>query len=134
MTLDEVKSAVEARTGVPADLLTGETIEENIARAKAILAYKRGCEQQRPKTTAEQFTRWMQETRGEESTDEATLALTALEEDLAEYPIIRDSGTPYANGVGIPDHRSTKEQFADFMAAQLAFDPKKKDGWRPLGG
>ena len=59
MTIEELKQTIEQRTGVPASFLTGETAEENIAQAKALLAYKREAQQQRPKTTAEQFSDWL---------------------------------------------------------------------------
>lgn len=48
MTIEELKQTIEQRTGVPASFLTGETAEENIAQAKALLAYKREAQQQRP--------------------------------------------------------------------------------------
>ena len=37
----ELKHTIVECTGVPSSLLTGETAEENIAQAKALLAYKR---------------------------------------------------------------------------------------------
>lgn len=38
--IDNVKREIEQKTGVPASLLTGSTLEENVAQAKALLAYK----------------------------------------------------------------------------------------------
>ena len=38
MNVDELKREIEARTGVPASFLNGETTEETIASAKAMLA------------------------------------------------------------------------------------------------
>ena len=37
-----IRQEIEKVSGVPASLLTGETLEENIAQAKAMLAYKKG--------------------------------------------------------------------------------------------
>ncbi len=45
--LQRIKESINRRTGVPASLLTGETAEEVVARAKAVLAYKREHEAQR---------------------------------------------------------------------------------------
>lgn len=59
MNTEELKQEIAQRTGIPAALLTGETAEENIAQAKALLAYKREHEAQRPKTAQEQFADWI---------------------------------------------------------------------------
>lgn len=50
MDISNIKAEIEKQTGIPASLLNGETVEENIAQAKAILAYK-----QKSGTEAEQF-------------------------------------------------------------------------------
>ena len=42
MTTEELKQEIAQRTGIPAALLTGETAEENIAQAKAIVDMKLG--------------------------------------------------------------------------------------------
>ena len=59
MNLEEMKKYIEEATGVPADkLLTGDTPEENMAKAKAILAYVKytgGTGATQKKTTREQF-------------------------------------------------------------------------------
>ena len=135
MDINELKSEVETRTGIPATLLTGETTEEIIAKAKAILAFKKEQEAEAPQTTAQQFSKWLKQTEGIEEVDEAGQALAELEDSLRGYSLnIKDSGDPYINGKEIPDGRSTAEQFGDWMQGQLAFDPfKDKDGWKPLG-
>lgn len=134
MDINELKSEVEARTGVPASLLTGETSEEVIARAKAILAFRKEHAAEAPQTPAQQFAKWMRATQGIEEVDEAGQALADLEDSLRVYPVVTDGGNPYINGKEMPDGRSTAEQFAEFMSNKLAFDPfKDKDGWKPLG-
>ena len=40
MSIDELKKDIEQRTGVPAAIIQGETNEEVIAHAKALLAFK----------------------------------------------------------------------------------------------
>lgn len=64
MDISNIKAEIEKQTGVPASLLNGETVEENIAQAKAILAYKQeaGTEApQEPQTPAEQFASWFEQ-------------------------------------------------------------------------
>lgn len=148
MTLEELKQEIAQRTGVPAVLLTGETAEENIAQAKAFLAYKREHEAQRPKTAAEQFADWfggqMEERDRQQAAtfglnytppekDAAGAALAEIEErarvEAGGYPRINDSGEV----TGLPDPRSAREQFADWISDKTAFNPfKQADGWTPL--
>lgn len=137
MNLDEVKQAIEKQTGVPANLLNGETIEENIAQAKALLAYKREADEQRPKSTREQFEQWLNAQQGVEDQDTAGQALAQIEErarvEAGDYPIIRDGGSANINGVTLGDGRTAKEHFADWLGQKAAYDPfKRPDGWRPL--
>ncbi len=117
MTIEEIKQTIEQHTGVPASLLTGETAEENIAQAKALIAYKRELiaykreyEQQRPKTTAEQFSDWI---GGQlENTDGQTKKADNL-----------------------PDPRPARRQFADWFSdwQKTEFDPfKDTDSWQRI--
>lgn len=60
LSIDEIKTAVSHSTGVPADLLDGETEEEIRARAAALRAFARD-RQANPlpeKSTAELFAEW----------------------------------------------------------------------------
>ena len=60
LNIDEIRAAVSHSTGVPVDLLTGETEEEIRARAAALRAFARANGvQEEPKSTAEQFAEWM---------------------------------------------------------------------------
>lgn len=103
MDISELKSEVETRTGVPATLLTGETAEEVIAKAKAILAFKKEQETEAPQTTAQQFSKWLKQTEGIEEVDEAGQALTELEDSLRGYSLnIKDGSTPYINSKEMP--------------------------------
>ena len=130
MTTEELKQEIAQRTGVPAVLLTGETAEENIAQAKALLAYKREADAQRPKSTAEQFSDWMKAQEGTDQPDTAGEALARIEEqariDAGGYPSLQDGGSVNVN---LGDGRSTREQFTDWLADRTAFDPfKEADG------
>lgn len=49
MSIDEFKQTIEQRVGVPANHLTGETAEENIAQAKVLLA----CSQTRSRAAGD---------------------------------------------------------------------------------
>ena len=134
MILDELKQTIEKQTGIPACLLNGETAEENIAQAKALLAYKREAHAQRPKTAREEFAEWLNAQEGIEEPDTAGEALAQIEEqarvDAGGYPMIRDGGSANVN---LGDGRSAKEKFAEWAGQKLSYDPfKRPDGWTPL--
>lgn len=128
MNLEEVKQEIEQRTGVPASFLTGETAEENIAMAKALLAYKKKTATEAPRSTREQFAGWLQGMTGEAPQDAAEAALAPLEEALrAEaggFPMTADAGEVR----GMPDPRPAREQFADWFKDVTAFNPFKDNG------
>lgn len=125
MNMDDLKMRIEHDTGVPAALLTGETAEECIVQAKALLALKRDYSYQpAQKTTREQFADWMRGQLGEEPPqDTTTAALEAIARDAAEeagrYPIVADAGEVDAG----PAPRSTSEQFAEWFAQKTAWKP-----------
>ena len=148
MTIEELKQQIEQRAGVPASLLTGETAEEVVARAKAVLAYKREHEAQRPKTAQEQFADWIgaqledKDRRTAEllgrhyeapPADPAGAALAEVAEayrvEAGGYPMTKDSGEV----TNMPDPRPAREQFAEWFGQKTAFDPfKDADGWKNL--
>ena len=134
MILEELKANIEKQTGVPAYLLTGETAEENIAQAKALLAYKREAEAQKPKTTKEQFAEWMNARTGAGLPDRSAAALAQIEEqarrEAGGYPILKDGGSA---GLNLGEYGNTKEQFAEWAENITAFDARKTaDTWKPL--
>lgn len=124
MTLDDLKQDIADKTGIPAHLLKGETAEETIAHAKALLAYKKDAEANREKTPREQFAEWLQAQEGGQPEEVDPMA--QIEEDLriasGGYPIVKDGGS--AN-VQIGDARSPQEQFSEWIGKQFAFDPFK---------
>ena len=130
MSLEELKQEIEQQTGIPAKLLTGETAEENIAQAKALLAYKR--EAPEDKSPRGQFADWLNARLGNNETDLAGAALERIQEQVRGYPILKDGGNPYINGATAPDARSAQEQFAEWAGRNMAWNPQKKDGWKPL--
>lgn len=56
---------IEKITGVPASLLTGNTVEEDLAQAKALMNYKREAErtepEPEPKTSAQVLGEWFEQ-------------------------------------------------------------------------
>lgn len=134
MNIDELKTVIEQGTGIPASLLTGETAEENIAQAKALLAYRRESEASRPKSTREQFKEWLNASQGIEEPDTAGAALEEIQEALrveaGGYPRVPDGGEPAGR---LPDPRPAREQFAEWFAGKSAFDPRKDpEGWKNI--
>ena len=142
MDLEQIKQEIADRTGLTTDLLKGETVEENIAQAKALLAYKREYEAKRPKSTAEQFTEWAGANfeSGAERTarilglsyeqpqDAATAALDEIAErarvEAGGYPMTKDGGEV----TGLPDPRPARDQFAEWIGQHFAFDPRNNGG------
>lgn len=134
MNLENLKNEIEQRTGVPASLLSGETPEENIAQAKAFLAYKREYTEQQPKTAREQFADWMNAKQGIDPEDTEGAALADIEEavrvDAGGYPTTKDGGEVQGN---MPDPRPAREQFADWFNEKTAYNPfKDADGWNRI--
>lgn len=133
MNLDELKQTIELKTGVPAEFLKGETVEENIAQAKAFIAYKKRVEAIRPKTPREQFADWLGMETEEEQQDTASDTLDQIAEqarlDAGGYPILRDGGSVNVN---TGDGRSAREQFNEWIGQKTAFNPYNNDGWTRL--
>lgn len=126
MKAEDIKQEISQRTGIPVNLLTGESPEEDIVRAKALLAYARKSKQEAPKSTREKFAEWYTAQSGEDpAEDENMQALKAYEEELrltsGGYPYIRDGGEVQQTG----DGRSTKEQFAEWFGQNTAYNPMK---------
>lgn len=113
LNLDEVKAEIEERTGVPGSLLNGESVEELVAQAKALYAYKRdNAPASAPKSTKEQFAEWMNARDGNSPQDQVREALADIERrSLESYPSLNDGG----EALNMPDGRSTVEQFSEWF-------------------
>ena len=118
MTNEEIKNEISTYTGVPVELLTGETAEENIARAKLLLAYKQDAQSESKNaqtgTPKEQFTEWISGMMGIEKPYEEPAPETP------EYPQVRDAGEVY-----LGDTTTAREKFTEWIQDKLAFDPRK---------
>lgn len=134
MNIDELKQRIEQETGIPASLLNNETSEEIIAKAKALLAYRREMAAQKPqapKSTKEQFADWLHEQTGEGEVvqDSASAALAQIENELRVVPVLRDAGEAPHN----TDGRSNRELFAQYIYNKTSWNPRKyPDSWQPL--
>lgn len=128
LTPEQIREVVSKETGIPADILTGETQEEIIAQARAILNLKQSQadaqaqeaqdDQQptQPKTTAQQFAEWAAAALGEQTVEDNGLARTldamAQEAEQAQgYAPLRNPGEPTAPA---PTPPSTAEQFSEW--------------------
>lgn len=124
MTVEDVKKTIEQRAGVPASVLAGETVDDVIESARAVLDYKRQYEEQRPKETREQFAEWTRVLYGETLSDAKSAALDDIAEaarvDAGGYPMVRDGSI---SSDGMPDPRPAREQFASWFKDQAAFNP-----------
>lgn len=126
MTIEELKAKIENNAGVPAVLLNGETAEENIAQAKALLAYKRRTEQEQShnKSTGEQFAEWFSKSAGiEAENDPAIQALQIIENEMRIVPVLNDAG----ENLNYTAAGNTKEQFSAWLNDRLSFNPMKTD-------
>lgn len=114
MNTEEFKQEIAEKTGLPITLLTGETVEENIAQAKAILAFKREQDLQRLKTNSEKFAELFNQIRGVEAQDGTGAALAQIEEQArlskSGYSFLQNN-----NNANTGNTKPVKEQFADYM-------------------
>lgn len=129
MILEDVKKELSSRTGIPVSLLTGETIEENIAKAKAIIAYRR--DHDKPQSAKEAFSLWCQEKNGDEKPDPME-NVTKYENELRSldcYPQIRDGGSVLVNGK-LKGNEDPSKEFSRLASDALAFNPfRDPSGW-----
>lgn len=109
MTLEEVSRKIEQWAGVPAGLLTGETVEENIAQAKALLAYRREQTPKQPQSNEEKFSEWFNQVCGIEVQDDAQKALAEIEAQAKAE-------------AATPDLNSPEQQFAEWLKQQMSHD------------
>ena len=132
-SIEDLKQEIEQRAGIPASLLNGETIEENIAQAKALLAYKKQVKADEPQNNAERFADWLKSSGYDNSRDAAGIALGEIEKaalvEAGVYPAVPDGGEV----TEIATQRPTSLQFSDWLGSRLAFNPSAGSaGWHKL--
>ena len=137
MTNEEIKNLITEKTGVPAEMLTGETAEENLERARALLSWRRENKEAAPPDPREEFASWIRSQTGQpEETPEAALDVIAetVRIDNGGYPKAPDGGTSHLYpGSQLFNTYSPEEQFNNWFYEKSAFDPSASpDGWKPL--
>lgn len=80
-----LKEIAAEKTGVPAELITGKTVEEIAASATALAEYKRDSYEAAP--TREKFAAWL-------NGDTPTEQVTDLTPAVPDYPNVPDGGEP----------------------------------------
>lgn len=103
--IEDMQKQVARAMGVPASLLTGQTVEECMAEARALKGYRRS---QAPKNTRDLFAEWLD---GPEEEPEAA--------PEPAYPVLVDGGevqrplTPPSTNESFEDWLNN-HQFSDF--------------------
>lgn len=134
---NEIKQTISQRTGIPAELLKGDTPDELLTYAKALLTYRKEQETEQPKSTREQFAEWYNATAGNTSEyiDIAKMELVEMGYELTMNgnisPRVKDAGEV----TNLPDPRTPREQFGDWLKEKTTFDPKRSygdGGWKSM--
>lgn len=126
--IEALKQELTERAGVPASMLNGKTVRENIDQARAFLDWKKDQEGQKaePKTTMEQFAEWVRAREGvaeEQPPEYAALAEIEERERVAAggYPIVKDGSSDHNGYFGDP--RPAAEQFGDWFKRKTVYNP-----------
>ena len=111
MTNDEFKKHIASKTGIPMELLTGATPEENLSLTASLLAFKRETAVTPPKSASELFCDWF----NNQMREEPQIDISAVIDDLREtafpsYPKLHDGGEITT----IPDPQATRDQFEEW--------------------
>jgi len=119
MDIQELKQMINQKCGVPYDLLTADDPAALIDQARQLLTFREAG----PKSTRQQFSDLL-------SPVDHFAELDAISETLKRnsqlYPDIPDSGN-----LDPGDGRDKYSRFAEMLADQLSFDPRKDGaGWR----
>lgn len=135
MTLEELRKAIEEKTGVPVSLLRGETAESVLSLAKELITIRNNYRAHEAMTNREKFSRWFND-QIQEDGEPMSNDFLALDE-IAEQVRIDNGGYPRTADPGeidisnMSDGRSTTEHFEEWFNKQMAFDPfYDKDEWK----
>lgn len=134
MKNDEIKNLISEKTGVPAEMLTGETAEENLEKARALLSWYKENKEAAP-DPREQFASWIREQTGQPEAETPEAALDVIAEavriDNGGYPNVNcGPGNVYLDN---SDPRPPAEQFREWFYNKSSFDPfSSPGGWKPL--
>lgn len=114
MDLVKVKSDISQRTGIPPELLNGDTAEECIKQAEALLNFRKQENDGQTGTTRQMdprqsFINFM----GGDGTTQLTpeeMALSEYKESLSNYPKVADTSEAYHE-----THETVETQFSNFI-------------------
>lgn len=110
-----LKQTASEKTGVPVNLISGETAEEIAASAAALAAYKR--DRYEAKTTREKFAAWL---NGDVPAEPAPDPMPTP----PAYPNVPDGGEPQNVSSGPRDPR---DAFTEWFGSVSAFNPFKNN-------
>lgn len=132
MTLDELKSTIEQKTGIPASLLQGTEPKEVISYAKNLASFAKPTAPASPirddgqeKSARDIFSDWANQNYfgGRKEPDEGAGAIRALEQIEAElskpYPAPPDGGEATHNFI----KQSARDIFSEWARDALAYNP-----------
>ncbi len=121
MEIGEVKKYISDKTGIPVNLLNGDTVEENISRAAALLMF-RDENIEKPikiKSNEEQFMDWVNESLGiKVDEDETTRIIHELKEELLVGNAVVNNVSVNNDTADSPvdsSSKSTSELFSDWF-------------------
>lgn len=127
----ELKKIAAEKTGVPADMISGETTEEIAASAVALSHYKKECQAAEAERKAAEKAEEEKRAAYEATPTRDKFAAWFTGEPLpdptptpAAYPNVPDGGTPQ----NIEYRRDPRDAFAEWFADISAFDPRKTYG------
>ena len=104
--LEVMRGIIAEMNGVPAELLTGETVAEIKEQADALKNW--ADDGNGAKTPRDQFVAWMS---GENCVQPDGGAMPEPDAPRGKYPTIKDGGEP----CHVPDQRSTTDSFTDYF-------------------
>jgi len=125
---ESIRQLVSQTTGVPAELISGETVEEMQAHANMLKDFRQAnisaapsAPDQEPKSNADLFSDWMNQSLGRVAQPET---MEAAAESMPVYPTVRDGGE-----IITPTHTpSTADLFAECLASA-----QQVMAWQPVG-
>lgn len=111
----KLKRYASEKTGVPVELISGETTKEISESALAMAAYRKKSYEEAP--TREKFAAWMNGSVPVDYTPDPTLTAGN------KYPVVPDGGEPR---ITIP--RDPCDAFKEWFGDVSAYDPRKDHG------
>ena len=113
--IEKLKEYASQQTGVPVEMITGETVKEIAESAFNIAAYAKEVYDKAP--TRDKFAAWLNGTTPAEMIPDPAAI------NNKSYPNVPDAGE-----VNLGDQRSAKEKFSEWFLGVSAFDPRKTRG------